>query len=65
MTQYGRYTHCDECGQVIYRGEFIRHYQGQTFCEYCWRSVLEDALDDYIDRHKDELLDKVEEELEG
>lgn len=66
MTKYGRYIHCEVCGWPIYEGDFYKTYDGEVHCENCWKEVLKKYLfDEYIPAHMDELLQEVQEEIEG
>lgn len=66
MTRYGRYAHCDQCGETVYEGDYIKSYGGQNYCEECWREFLKAELfGSYIPDHMTELLEAVQEELEN
>lgn len=65
MTRYGRYTHCDICGETLYEGEFVKVVDGENQCEQCYKQTVKDYLySEYIPNHIQELLEKAEEELE-
>lgn len=66
MTRYGRSIQCDQCETTVYEGDFIKTFEGEHYCEECWREYLKSELyHNYIPDHIDELLNLVAEELEA